>query len=75
MEQLSLYEGHISKCFFCENVWGKCTCQFPGPNDAEAPGFDFHEFFITNPSLSVCRRYFVNPFVYYGQAYCKWEGL
>ena len=28
---------------------------------------------ITDPSVSECGRFFVNPVDYYGEAYCKWR--
>jgi len=70
--------GHMDSCFFCHGVWGKCTCKFPSVtnndgtmvDDVDAvPGFDWKDFYVTEPNVSVCGRFFVDPFVYYGDAY------
>lgn len=62
------FEGHIEKCFFCRQEWGSCECDFILDED----GFNFNEFYITRPNVSVCTRFFVDPYVYYGEAYKKW---
>lgn len=64
-----LFEGHRETCYFCHNSWGKCTCASPGPENREAPGFLWNEMWINEPNVSECTRYFVDPVVYYGEAY------
>lgn len=59
--------GYRDTCYFCDSVWGKCKCDKPEPDNEI--GFDWHEFWIVDPSLDVTRRYFVDPNVYYGEAY------
>ncbi len=69
-------------CFFCKAVWGKCTCTFPSVMNedgslveegaSKVPGFDWSSFYVTEPNVSVCGRFFVDPFVYYGEAYRAW---
>lgn len=54
-------------CFFCDNVWGKCSCDKP----VCAP-FDFEDYvWIREPNVSVCTRYYVDPVYYYGAEYQK----
>lgn len=76
-------DGLRSHCFFCGATWGACTCEFPDQADlaayAEAaglpfdlgdlPGFDFggKDFWITDPGVSVCGRFYVDPLTYYGE--------
>jgi len=75
---VSTSNGIRDTCFHCKAAWGKCTCRFPTVvnddgttvEDASAvPGFDWKDFYITEPNVSVCGRFFVDPFVYYGDAY------
>lgn len=65
------FEGHRETCYFCDNRWGKCTCAFPdcAVYDPNAPGFEWGCFFITAPNVSECTRFFVDPVVYYGEAF------
>lgn len=56
------------KCFNCGNAWGKCTCE----DVSEEDGFLHCSTIITNPFVSECARYFVNPFLYYGDNYRQW---
>lgn len=66
------FEGHLEKCYFCDAVWGECICNFPCNVcncDSEAPGFDFGGCFIVQPNVTECTRFFVDPTVYYGEAF------
>jgi len=66
-----LFPGHVESCYFCHAAWGSCTCRFPDPADEDAPGFKFDEFWINDPSTSVCGRFCVDPNAYYGKAYVE----
>jgi hypothetical protein len=62
-------EAIRATCYFCENAWGACTCTFPNGAEARArAGFDFGDVWVTDPSVSVCGRFYVDPLVYYGEA-------
>lgn len=65
------FPGHLERCYFCHNLWGKCTCEYPQTcvDDPSALGFDWHEFFITAPNVDCSGIHFVNPVEYYGEAY------
>ena len=70
----------LDTCFFCANAWGRCTCDFPRcftddgePGEEQPPGFEWKGFWITQPNVSVCTRFFVDPFEYYGDAYVAFE--
>jgi hypothetical protein len=66
-------KGLRSHCYFCEAVWGACSCKFPSGEDAgeDTPGFDFGDLFVTDPGISVCGRFYVDPTVYYGRQYAE----
>ena len=67
-----LHQGIRHNCAQCAGFWGECTC---GHVDSEGDlGFGYYEFFITNPWVSECGRFFVDPTVYYGLNYTKWVG-
>ena len=51
-------------CFQCGNRWGECTCTI-----RPRYGFEFEGYTITDPTVSVCGRYYVDPRTYYGAAY------
>lgn len=59
-----LFKGHVSRCCFCSRTWGRCTCDF-----RKLAPFDFGGLSVTDPNLSECKRYFVDPDVYYGKAW------
>lgn len=70
-----LFDGHREACFFCAQRWGNCTCNFPDSDNVNAAGFEFEEFWITAPNVSVCSRFFIDPVVYFGEAYLMpWKG-
>ncbi len=64
-------------CYFCANEWGTCTCQFRDfdPDVDESldglEGFDWNDFYITSPNVSVCTRFYVDPVAYYGRAFLE----
>lgn len=68
-------------CWFCGGGWGHCTCKFwhdsgepPTEMDSQI-GFDFDgEFFITQPNVGCDTIYFVDPVLYYGDAFVAWYG-
>lgn len=72
--------GVRATCYFCDAAYGSCTCRFHDQTDevndlATLPGFDWQgaTFWITQPNVSVCGRFFVDPTVYYGEAYVTWS--
>ena len=54
----------LERCFFCSAEWGRCRCRF---------GISFkHEGVdITEPNVSPCGRFFVDPQEFYGEAFTK----
>lgn len=56
-------------CYFCNAKWGRCTCKFDEHPDA---GFLFHGTAITDPCVSECGRFYVDPIEHYGAAYVAW---
>jgi hypothetical protein len=58
--------GALPACWFCGHVWGECSCRFVGP------GFDIGDMIITEPHVSECGRFFVNPIAAYGEPFIKW---
>lgn len=69
---IPMFKGHRQTCFSCDQVWGECTCKSVDSDDENAPGFDFKDLWITNPNVSICTRFFVDPTEYYGEAYTSW---
>lgn len=70
------FDAYLPACFFCGNEWGKCLCRWDNPDECgrmpeNAKGFDTGDFFITQPNVSECTRYFVDPVRYYGAAYVE----
>ena len=63
-------KGYIGVCFTAGHVWGECTCQTSVPEDE---GFEFEGTNITDPCVSECGRFFVDPEIYYGEAYTVWK--
>ena len=57
-------------CFTACHEWGKCTCKVEVTPDK---GFIFKGVLIVDPSISECGRFFVEPSVYYGDAYLAWK--
>jgi hypothetical protein len=55
-------------CYFCTQDWDHCTCKWPG----DSIGFNTEDFFITDPNVSECGRFFVDPVKYYGTPYVSW---
>lgn len=54
---------------------GKCSCEFPriAPDGTSSDvEFDWEGFWITQPNVSECTRFFVNPVICYGEAFLKW---
>ena len=68
-------KGYLEQCFFCNGAWGKCTCPpLPECDDPKAEeGFSWGGLWISDPSLSSCTRFFVDPVAYYGEAYTNWK--
>lgn len=54
-------------CFFCEACYGSCRCSFD-----ETDGFEHDGMWITMPNVSECGRFFVDPYVCYGDAFRRW---
>lgn len=83
-EAIEVYRRAVVKvtdrCYFCGGAWGACTCAFPSVLDDEGrlvdvpdeEGFDWCGMFVTEPNVSDCGRWFVNPVTYYGAAYVEW---
>ena len=61
--------GFRSTCFSKGHNWGECTCKTEVHEDE---GFEFQGTNIIDPSVSECGRFFVEPSVYYGEAYINW---
>lgn len=55
-------------CYKCEASWGSCHC----PDVVEELGFEWNGMLIVNPVVSECGRFFVEPELYYGEAYIEW---
>lgn len=73
-----LFTGHRPTCVVCCGEWGKCTCKIDHPDDPDShfedhEGFTFEGFFITDPRVTECGRFYVDPDVYYGEAYITWR--
>ena len=43
--------------------------------EKQKPGFLYQGIWITNPTLSECCRFTVDPVKYYGQVYLDWLSL
>ena len=67
--KISRWFGNMSSirqtCYACGGVWSKCTCE-------KYEGFEFEGQTITDPSLSECQRFFVDPYLHYREAYTSW---
>lgn len=63
-------ENELMACWFCNGVWGSCTCAWPDPDNH--PGFEHEGMHIIRPNVSVCSRFYVNPIAYYGRAFLEW---
>ena len=63
--------GLRGTCFFCDQSWGKCSCIAL----AEDQAFDWEAFRITEPGVSTCGRFFVDPMKYYGLSSERCEEL
>lgn len=62
--------GTRSTCYTAGHNWGKCTCK----TEVELEqGFEFEGHTIVDPSVSECGTYFVEPSVYYAEAYKRWR--
>jgi hypothetical protein len=59
--------GTLHRCYFCHREHGHCQCVW-----SDVDGFDFEDFTITAPNVSECGRFFVDPVVYYGEAFTRW---
>ena len=57
-------------CFTANHKWGKCTCKTEVP---EEEGFTFEGTTIVDPSISGDGICFVEPTIYYGEAYINWK--
>lgn len=56
----------LEHCFFCHNKWGKCTCL------PLSEGFTHNGTTITEPNVTECGRFYIDPFEYYGDSYKNW---
>ncbi len=54
--------GFVGVCHFCAQEWGNCHCKFDGE-------FEFTGTAITDPCVSECGRFFVDPTIYYAPQY------
>lgn len=57
-----------STCYFCGGCWMECVC----PELSIEEGFDTGDMVITEPCVSECGRFYVDPVLAYGEAYKKW---
>lgn len=62
-----LITGYREICYFCKLPWGRCSCPTCTP-------FVYGELSITEPMISTCLSFFVNPVTYYGESYTAWVG-
>lgn len=65
-------------CYGCGGEWGACTCPeadlMDRGLDGEAPAaFEWNGFAIINPYVSECGRFYVDPVLYYGDAFRAWQ--
>ncbi len=58
--------GVRASCYARHHEWGECDCKSEFP---EGEGFEFEGMWITDATVSECGRFFVDPYVYYGEAY------
>jgi hypothetical protein len=61
-------ESRRDTCVFCGARWGKCSCKFD-PHG----GFLWRGSMITEPCVSECGRFFVDPEAYYGATFVVWR--
>lgn len=54
-------------CYFCSNIWGSCTCKFTTLHELETD-----EFTICELNVDESGRFYVDPFVHYGQPFADW---
>ena len=64
-----LRTGLRSTCHACGASWGDCGCA----PVSESQGFDAGGIWVTDPTVSECGRFFVEPAIYYGDAYLDWQ--
>lgn len=65
----SLMPTSLPRCYFCRQPWGHCRCAWD-----ESDGFETEteDFYITEPNVSECGRFFVDPYAHYGAAFASW---
>jgi len=61
----------MDTCCFCHNAWGYCQCSPTITFGIE--GFEHCGITITEPNVSECGRFLVDPTIYYGNDYINWE--
>ena len=63
------FSGYRETCYLCDQVYGRCVC----PDMPARSGFIFEGMLITDPSVDETGRFYVEPEVYYGQAFKDWR--
>ena len=63
-------KGILGKCYLKGHYWGECTCK---TEVSEDEGFSFEGTCIVDPMLNENATCFVNPEIYYGDAYRNWK--
>lgn len=58
----------LATCYFCHKGWGKCGCRWD-----DTPKFTSRGIVITEPNVSECGRFFVDPEACYGRSYVAWR--
>lgn len=57
-------------CYACNNEWGKCVCQ---TSEDDPEKFEFNGVSIVDERVSDCGRFFVEPTLYYGEAFLTYQ--
>lgn len=58
----------MNTCFYCKAQWGKCKCT----EGDEVLFVSWSGTNITNPGVSECGRFYVNPLHHYGTKFTEW---
>ena len=62
-------KGIRSTCYRCNQTWGNCQCALASPTK-----FIFNHTAIVDEGLDETGMFFVEPSIYYGQAYLNYMG-
>lgn len=73
----------LERCYFCDHTHGSCTCAFPSVDDIgdldvavrDGVAFDTGSEIVSQPNVSFCGRFYVNPVAYWGHPYEVWAKM